>query len=181
MADLPASLFFSSFKSYGAGELTFDLITAETHNFNSTVTSHPVEDGSEITDHIQNEPESGSISGLISNFSIFSKGLISNRAQDAFDLLYEMWKARELVTIVTVLKTYENMAIVSSPVARDDESGESIVFQIDFQQVNVVKLQTVTLETEIKLKGLTKARQKQVSPGVNAGRSVGTSTTASIV
>lgn len=181
MADIPVSLFFSSSKVYGAGRLEFDLLTSEEHNFSSTVTSHPVEDGSEITDHIQNEAESGSISGIISNFSIYSRGFVTNRAQDAFDLLYEIWKSRELVTVVTVLKTYTDMAITSAPVARDGDSGESLVFQINFQKVNVVKLQTVVLETEINLKGLTKTNQKQVAPKADAGRSVGTTSTASIV
>ena len=178
---LPVNLFFNANKKFGAGRLEFDLLMSEEHSLQSTVTSHPVEDGSEINDHIHNAVESGSMTGMITNFSIHRPGIFSNRAQDAFDLLYQIWKERQLVTIVTMLKTYTDMAITSAPVARDAESGESIIIQINFQKVDVRKLQTVVLETEISLKGLTSATQKQVAPTADAGRSVGSPTTAGII
>lgn len=181
MADTPVNLFFNSDKTYGAGLLTFDLLLAEDHSLESSVTSHPVEDGSEINDHIQNETPSGSITGLITNFSIKSKGITSNRPQDAFDLLYQLWEERELVTICTMLRVYDDMAITSAPVARDNETGESIILQIEFQRVRIVELQQILLETNISLKSLKKTIQKKVSPTKSAGNSVGSSSAASII
>ena len=70
MAEIPVSLFFKGVQSYGIGILKFDLLLSEDHNFDNTITEHPVEDGSIISDHIQNELENGSLTGLISNFSV---------------------------------------------------------------------------------------------------------------
>ena len=170
---IPVSLFFNQNKKYGVGSLEFDLLLTEDHAQDNIVTTHAVEDGSEITDHIQNELESGTITGLISNFSIHSGPIISNRAQDAFDLLKQIWKSRELVTVTMIHQVYEDVAIVSAPVSRDAESAESIVIQISFQKVKIVKLQSVTLETEINLNGLDSDNQKQVSPETDVGRTVG--------
>lgn len=181
MAEFPASLFFKNNKQYGVGSLVFDLILTEDHSLDNTVTNHAVEDGSEISDHIQNELEKGSLTGLITNFSIRAGAITSNRAQDAFDLLYSIWKERSLVTVTTIHKTYENVAIISAPVARDTESAESIVIQINFQQVKVVKLQSVVIETEISLTGLSKDSQKQVAPKTKVGRSVGNKSSVAVV
>lgn len=181
MVSTPVNLFFNTGKAYGAGALSFDLLLSEDHSLESSVTSHPVEDGSEINDHLQNETPSGNITGLITNFSIKSKGIISNRAQDAFDLLYQLWEDRKLVTIYTMLRVYENMAITSAPVSRDNETGESLILQIEFQKVRVVALQQIVLETNISLKSLDKTIQRKVSPTTSAGNSVGSSTGASIV
>ena len=180
MADLPVSLFFKGNKTYGIGTLKFDLLLSEDHNFDNTITEHPVEDGSIISDHIQNELENGNLTGLISNFSINTVGLSSNRAQDAFELLVELWKSRQLFTITTIHRTYDNVGIVSMPISRDAESAESIIIQCNFRKVEVVKLQTLELEIEINLAGLDTDTQKQVSPQVDIGRSVGQNSTAAV-
>lgn len=174
MAIIPTSLFFSKLKKYGVGALSFDLIMAEEHNLENVITAHNIESGSVITDHIQNELEGGTVTGLISNFSLNTFFISSNRSQDAFDLLYTIWKSKALVDIVTIYKTYTNVAITSAPVARDRDSAESIILQISFQKINIVTLQKVTLEIGIGINGLNTDIQKQISPGIDAGRAVGT-------
>ena len=48
----------------------FDIVETETHTSKSVVTDHPVEIGSDISDHIRNEPDRISIKGIVSNFPI---------------------------------------------------------------------------------------------------------------
>jgi len=71
MALVPASLFFRGSQVYGidskAGAINFDLIVSESHSFDSDVSTHSVEDGSEISDHIQNIAQDGSFTGIMSN------------------------------------------------------------------------------------------------------------------
>lgn len=167
---LPFQLFFKYNRSYGIGSISFDLITSEDHNFRSNVTEHPVEDGSDITDHIQNQLQSGTLTGLISNFSINSTGLISNRAQDVFDALVSLWELRTLMTAMTMLKVYDNVAITEIPITRDTDSGESIVIQVSFKQVKVVYLQEVTLELDVKVNNLATNKNRQVAKKRRIGR-----------
>lgn len=170
MATLPTSLFFKNNRQYGIGTIKFDLIMSEDHNFESEVTSHPVEDGSVISDHIQNRLENGTVTGIISNFSINTLGLASNRAQDAFEALVALWKEKTLVTIVTVLRVYEDVAITSAPVARDSDSGESITIQVSFRKVNTVKLQEVVLDLSVKVNDLDSNANRQVAGSTSIGR-----------
>jgi len=175
----PASLFFKENQKYGVGEITFDLVLSENHNFQSEISSHPVEDGSEITDHIHNLPEQGQINGLISNYSINAGLVVSNRAQDVFDALIELWKARTTVTITTVMRVYENVAISSMPFVRDNTQGESLPISISFKKVEIVKLQEITLELGVSPldPGETDMRNaddtaKQVAPLKDSGQTV---------
>lgn len=168
---VPVSLFFRGTNIYGLEDLKFDLILSESHDFNSQVTQHPIEDGSVISDHIQNAMRTGGITALISNFSINSGPVEgNNRAQDAYDILVDLWEKREVVSMATVLDFYENVVITSMPIARDAGTGEALVVQINFQQIKIVKLQEVAFEAAINPKNMTTAQGQRVSKNLNAGR-----------
>jgi hypothetical protein len=164
-------LYSQNAREFGVGSITFDLILSETHTFNNKISDYNVEDGSIISDHIQNELEQGSLSGLFTNFSIF-RSTAGNTSQEAFNSLYELWKKRELVTIGTVLKLYENMAITSISMGKSADDGESIVANISFRQVNVVKLQSVEITAAIKIEDLKTDKNKQIAPKNNKGNTV---------
>lgn len=50
--------------------IIFDIVESETHVHKSTATEHPVETGSNISDHIRNDPIRVTIKGVVSNFPI---------------------------------------------------------------------------------------------------------------
>lgn len=172
MAVFSTSLFFKEGKQYSVGSVTFDLLLSENHNFENTVTSHTIEDGSEISDHIKNELENGGVNGLISNFSVNTARLSSNRAQDAFDTLYNLWKAKTLVTIVTVLRVYENVAITSIPISRSEATGESLTFSISFQEIKQVTPKTVVIETSVRVSDMSVTQNRQSAATSDQGRTV---------
>lgn len=170
MSLIPASMFFKGLNIYGLETedfvfVTFDLILSENHNFDSEVTTHPVEDGSEISDHIQNELVKGDITGLITNYSVNTPFLITNRAQDVFNTLVGLWEDKKLFTLYTVLNIYENVAITSMPITLDETMSDSLVFQISFREVKVVQLQEIVVDV------LTN-QNRQIAKVYNAGRGV---------
>jgi len=114
--------------------------------------------------------ESGTLSGIVTNFSINTMGIISNRAQDAFDALVALWREKTLLTAVTMLKVYENVVITDMPIVRDTDSGESLTAQISFKQVKIVKLQEVVLELNVKVNNLGSNANRQVAGKTNIGR-----------
>lgn len=168
------NIFFRNNKKYGMdsdiGSITFDIILNERHNFANDVSTHTIEDGSEVTDHIRNQLESGSLTGLISNFSVKTRLLRTNRAQDAFDFLHKLWQAKILVTITTVLRVYTSMAITNISVPRSFATGAAGVFNISFRKVNIVELKTVILETGVKLKDMKTASNRQAAVTSDLGR-----------
>lgn len=170
MAELPTVLFFQGNRDYRVGSLSFDLVLKEQHTFNNRITSHPVEDGSAVADHIENELLSGSLSALISNFSLKTEALTSNRAQDAFNEMERLWRTRELVTIVTVMRVYEDVAIRSVGVARSADTGEAIALNIDFQAVRRVSLKRANLDVAIDVESMDDDVSRQAAPPADVGQ-----------
>lgn len=171
MAEVKAALFFRSNRVYKISSIELDLILSESHNFSNTVTQLNVEDGSIISDHIQNNLENGSLTGLVSNFSLKRAGSItSNRAQEVFDELRDLWKKRSLIQVVTIYRVYNNVAITNINPVRDDTTGEAISFELSFQEVNIVKLQEVVIEAKISLANMDNEINQQASPNLDLGR-----------
>lgn len=172
MAELPVKLFFRDNREYGVGRIKFDLILTEDHNFSNIVTDHNIEDGTQISDHIKNELERGSLTGLITNFSIQIFGLQGNRAQNAFDEMIRLWKERVLVTIVTVMRVYEDVAIENITVNRSEATGEAISMNVSFRQVKQVKLKSVEVDTTVKIADMDDNTNRQAAPTADQGRTV---------
>lgn len=125
--------------------LTFDIITEEKHNFRINASEHPVEEGMTITDFTQRTQEKGMFTGMISNFGLKRGELLSNHAQDAFDTLWAYRDNVVPVNIATTLRYYENMIITNVSASRSGKSGEAQSFNISFQKLDIVMLETTTV------------------------------------
>lgn len=73
------------------GAIVFDLLLEETHSIKSRVTQHPIESGSAISDHIVRELRSGTLKGLVSNFSIGTARNLVEVAPDLYSRLGPSW------------------------------------------------------------------------------------------
>lgn len=125
--------------------LTFDILEKESHGWTLQATPHPVEKGNPVTDHVQQTVQKGSITGYISNFSLYKADLVSNDAQDVFDTLWKYKENAQIVTIVTVLKLYEDVIITNVKASRSGNVGEAQAFDITFQEFRQVDLATTSL------------------------------------
>lgn len=116
------------------GTIQLDAVLAEEHSYSSRITSYPVEDGTIISDHIVNDPDIVTVSGIVSDTPL-SILFFSNRSITAFNRLIQIHKNREVVRLVTGIKVYEDMALVSLDVPRDLKSGQSLRFNLKFQKI----------------------------------------------
>jgi hypothetical protein len=117
------------------GTVTFDTMLTEEHRFTSRITSYPVERGTIISDHILNLPNTIVLSGYVTDtpLTLFAP---FNRSIDAFNRLIQMHEQREVIEVVTGLRVYQNMAIVSMDVPRNMKTGQTLTFNIELQQIN---------------------------------------------
>jgi hypothetical protein len=124
------------------GTIDLDVTITEQHRYNSRVTNYPVEDGTIVSDHIINEPDTLTLQALVTDtpLSILS---LPNRSVDVFNRLIEIQQKRELITVITGLKIYDSMAITSLDVPRNLTTGQSLTFTIE--------LQKVTLDTSVRV------------------------------
>ena len=170
---MPISILFNSRKAAKIGELQLDATIQEVHDYKNQVTSFPIEDGSSITDHIKIEPDEFQINGFVTNspISVFQKnnsevirnvdGTVDvqnlqrssavNNVELALDKLLKISGRKveggntepELITIVSGLRVYSNMAILSCTIPRNARTGEALEFSARFKQVKTVATETV--------------------------------------
>lgn len=123
--------------------LSIDATLEEVHERQVEITDHPVEGGSTIQDHIVNRPRRVRLRGMVTDTPL---GELSTgqRVADAFATLEALYDARELLTVVTGFRVYDNMAIenLSMPRAREG----ALRFSVDLKQVTLTAGQTVPIE-----------------------------------
>lgn len=173
---MPEITFLSNSKEPGRiGSLVLDAVLSDSHEFTNEITDYPIEDGSNINDHIKRVPVSITINGFITNSPIaFLKELdmnlvnsivegsvtslevtTSNRVSNAFakllDILGESGSASvsvakpKLVEIVTGLKVYQNMGMTKLSISRTPADGESLRFLATFKKITKVFRENVLL------------------------------------
>ena len=146
--------------------IELDASISETHSSTVDVTEHPVESGFNVSDHARPAPESIQIEAFVSNtpFSIdsphagdytspvgitygwqsLSRGE-PDRADIAYSALRDLKDLGAIITVVTALRTYEDMIITSLTVPRDADTGNGLRFSISLKQVRVVDAQTAVV------------------------------------
>ena len=171
MADITTTLFFKNARDgYRVGSIELDLILTEGHNFSSEITQFNIEDGSDISDHIRRNLFQGTLTGRVSNYSLTQGEITSNRAQEAYNKLKEIWLNEDLVDIVIIYDVFTQVGISNVGTPRDSSTGEAISFDISFQEVNIVKLQEIVIVANVKFADMTSENNKQASPKKETGK-----------
>lgn len=136
------------------GNVILDATLSELHRKTNRPTDHPIEEGANVTDHIQQQPEELELTGLVSDFPVYwlagftapspltdevTRGL-KNRAKKAHVELARIMDSGELVDVVTTFRAYYDMAITSLTVPKDAGSGNEARVSISLRQI--VKVET---------------------------------------
>ncbi len=165
-------------------EISLDASITESHSFNSRVSAFPVEDGLSIVDNIINDPAGLEINGFITNTPItfFLSNIASlindtsggDRVKTAFEGLLALRESKEPFTIVTGLKTYEDMVFTNLSFPRDRSVGTTnLRFTARVVNVKFVSSRTVAA----KIISEPPALSDQATPTVDVGKQVTTATT----
>lgn len=152
--------------------ITLDVSLSEQHASEVEITDHPVESGTNISDHARPKPDTLVIEGMVSNDPLpqpssttFTHtvpgdpgGIRGNvtfasriddpdltRAGQAYQDLLDLKNAGKLITVVTALRSYANMMVRSLSVPRDPHTGQILKFSITLTEVRIASLQTVNL------------------------------------
>lgn len=177
-------LIFGAKKHLTVGVVQFDASVSETHSRECQLTDHPVEDGVTITDHIRRTPEKIDVTGIVTNHPIiFLASLqavspltndlspVTDRAELAYAELRESMDRGDLMTVVTSLREYENMAITSMSVTRDAPNGNVLNCTLSLREVVVAKTETVAAPVPAKAaQKKAKDKGKKVGDGGNAAQ-----------
>lgn len=129
------------------GDLNLDATITESHEMSAEVTEFPIEEGSNISDNRRKNQRRLTLDGVVASAPTSLLQLTGPDAPlsvpEGFKALEELHEADELITVVTKLRTYENMLINSITVPRSNENGEAVFFSIEFTQAILVTTQRV--------------------------------------
>ena len=125
------------------GTLKLDALIEERVTLSSRVTKYVVEDGSPITDHINNENEKLHIEGVITGATVILRGEAGRQklinAKEALRILHDQ---RTPITVVTGMDMYNNFAIESCDVSRNVDDGDCLNVILE-----LVHIRKATVET----------------------------------
>jgi len=163
-------------KSIGGFEI--DAFFSENYNFANRMTNLPIEEGSVVTDHVVEEPDTIDIEAFIgcakfetnanppgpdlSNVDIPDD--LKGRIIKAYHELLRLKRERQPIDVVTGLTTFTDMIIVSFDIGRDAETGADLHFSMRFQSLKIVKSEEVEISV-----APTPAASDMVGDVVNVG------------
>ena len=133
--------------STGGLLLTLDASISQTHTRSASVTDHPVESGADVSDHIRVDPIRVTVNGIVTATRLGQQG-DTTKEIEAWATLEGLLEAKTPITLVTSLRTYDSMVLVSCSTSREKSLAHAIAPQLEFRQVRIVKSQTVTLPPE---------------------------------
>jgi hypothetical protein len=141
-------------KSIGGFEI--DATITEGYKYVNQVTEFPVEDGSNVNDHVISEAAEISIQAFIgqAKFEVWDGAVPESmsdlpdedpkaRIMQAYYELLKLKEDRQPLTLIIGLGTFENMVITSFEIDRDVKTGKDLPFSMTFKQVRIVKSETV--------------------------------------
>lgn len=119
-------------------------------NDQSTVTRFPVEKGADNTDHVQDEPVSLTVEGIVSDsplkameaerrqFAIINGEAFSKPSDEARARLKKIKKDKEPITVECSRGTFKNMVLESLNETGDASTGDSYQFTATFTEIVLV-------------------------------------------
>jgi hypothetical protein len=160
------------------GTFVVDAFIAEHYNFSNSVTDIPVEEGSNINDHIIEGQDVISVEAFIGNtaFEVITMdgNAVSSleapdrtaRIQQAYQELKNLTKAKKPLDVVLGLETFANMAITSFTIDREAETGANLPFSMEFKKLKIAHSDTTKISASSREAG---AGGDQTASAANAG------------
>lgn len=123
--------------------LTFDSTPSTGIRRQADVTSYPVENGADVSDHVQIRNNTFKLSGMITETPIravrdllYSAGVNGTRISQAITYLDQIFEARQPIILITEHKVYQN--VILTGISYDYKSEHAMQFDLEFEQVRLV-------------------------------------------
>ena len=129
-----------------------DVVISEQYTISNTISSHPVENGANINDHIQKNPFNYNVTGVVSDTPLgignFSFNGVNSRRVEAFQQFQNLMESKAVFNLITGYQIYENMVAINFNVENTIDTGNALSFSLTMQQVRIVNTFTVPLNEE---------------------------------
>ncbi|MFU0883302.1 phage baseplate protein [Kluyvera cryocrescens] len=130
--------------------IVFDAVPSIGIKRQADVTSYPVENGADVSDHVQVKNNTFTMSGIITETPVrlekdllYSAGVNGTRISQAIQYLDKIFDSRQPITLVTEHKVYED--VILSGISYDYKSEFAMQFDLEFEQIRLVSTATVNV------------------------------------
>ncbi len=155
----------------------FDTAESVVKSFPSKVTQHPIEDGSDISDHIISQPKKITVNGVISDASfmfqeddpftqlstvdgVTRRVAIAGRSLAALTELEAINSAREVFQLETRDEVFTDMVFVAFNVPRNAQTGDAARVTFTAQQISTVQRRFATVPQAVNTDDADKAAEE---------------------
>lgn len=183
-------------------EIPVDAWITRQHGFSSAVTRAPVEDGSDVNDHVILQSRELTIEGLTSDHPVnllatpaavvgavsefLGQSGAETRSQSAAKALEKAWETKAELTIETRLRTYKNMVIEQLEWSESQTTSGALAFRMSLVEIRKVTLQSTpssglaAVASDLAESAVEAGRQPTAAAGSGAAGSGATSSTQSV-
>ena len=171
-----SSIYNSSSESYiqDYQALVFDAVPNIGVKRQADITAYPVENGADVSDHVQIKNNTFSLSGMITETPIrlmhdllYSAGVNGTRISQAITYLDQIFDARQPIILITEHKVFEN--VILKGISYDYQSEHSMQFDLEFEQIRLATYaETNVIATKTKSNKNVGGTVKQKVVGPNA-------------
>lgn len=153
----------------------FDATLNEEHTFTAEVTRFPVGRRASTTDHIQQQPNTYSTTGIVTNTPVDPASIVrqnvgleeQNRIAGLLEALVEAKESGAVFTVVTSTFVHQNMAIERVRAQRSNSPPkQDMELTVEFGEITFAEAQAVLVPDELKPRaGKGKQKEKKVKDG----------------
>ncbi|PJZ49216.1 phage baseplate protein [Leptospira saintgironsiae] len=166
-----------AYLSSSGTDLTLDSTISITKDRSANITSHAIEKGADITDHVADEPIGISLSAVISDADwdpLDPLAFLNKTVRERLDLLYQWMDNKEIVTFYSYDEDIENLIVESVSEEQTVDLGSGRKLSLKLKKINIVeaKKAEVTLKSPVPKTGQAATATKQVSGNAGVGKGV---------
>ena len=134
------------------------VVEKESESYSSSVTSNPIEDGSDINDHVNNVAGTLNISGVIIG------------GDSAIDALKEMRESRDIITYTGVTRM-TNLVFTNLKFDRSYKNKDGASFSATLKQIKITSSEYIPMDTKQSMSSQDagKSSSSQLTKTTNAG------------
>lgn len=152
--------------------LQIDAFVNEKHSASVDLPRHPVEDGLAISDDVQDKGLGYEVSGIVSATPQTADEPEGARIDRALEVLEELRKGAELVTVATLHRTYPHMKLSGYTGERDGKKSGQLRVTLTFTEIRIA--------TSEKVKILSSKAPRSTKDKLDAGKQVATPASPSV-
>lgn len=125
-------------------DFVIDAVVEESHEYESEVTSYPIESGSDITDHVRIKPITFTLTNAIvsdtpiGGIKLIREDFNGDPAALGLSKLLEIRDARKPITVSTALRDYDNCIMTNLTIPKNMETDGGLFFTATFTQIQLV-------------------------------------------